>query len=295
MNRWIASFAVFSLVASGSCQQSSVLAPAIPLVEGRSKFEVEFAGSKLDIFTYKPQNWKGERMLFVIHGVLRNAEAYRDDAIGMGDRFDALVVAPLFDEERFPPRKFQRGGIQNEDGSAANPEEWTYAFIPRIATAIRQRESKRDLKLWIIGHSAGAQFTMRMSAFQAAGVERFVAANPGTDLFPNRKWEFGGGFRGLPESLSNDAQLQRYLAAPLTLYLGTADNYNEGDLDTSPESMLQGEGRLQRGHAAFAAGKELADEHRWRFAWRLVEAKDIDHNHEKMFAHEQCERALFGP
>jgi len=307
MNRWIVSFVVFTFVASGSCRESSAQpAPtastpqdgplaANPLAEGRSKIEVDFARTKLNVFTYKPQNWKGERMLFVIHGMDRNAEEYRDHSIGMGDRFDALVVVPLFDEKRFPSRRFHLGGIQNEDGSAAKPEEWTYVCIPRIATAIRQRESKPDVKLWIIGHSAGGQFTMRMSAFQVAGLERFVAANPGTGLFPRRDWKFGFGFGGLPESLSNDARLQSYLAAPLTLYLGTADNFNEGDLDVSSEAMLQGDGRLQRGRAAFEAGKKLAAERGWKFAWCLVEAKDVDHNHEKMFAHEQCERALFGP
>ena len=194
MNRWIASFVVFTLLLS-SCRESSAppvptastpregaLAPAGPLVEGRSKFEVDFNGTKLALFTYKPKNWKGERMLCVMHGVLRNAEEYRDHSIGLGDRFDALVVAPLFDATRFPEPKYQRGGVLNEDGSAAKPEEWTYAWIPRLATAIRRRESKPDLKLWIIGHSAGGQFTMRMSAFQSAGVERFVAVNPGTDL-----------------------------------------------------------------------------------------------------------------
>jgi hypothetical protein len=53
--------------------------------------------------------------------------------------------------------------------------------------------------------------------------------------------------------------------------------------------------RLQRGKAAFEAGKKLAAEHGWKFAWRLVEADGIDHDHQKMFANEQCERALFGP
>jgi len=316
MTRWIASFGVFTLlfcsqspcviVATSSCRESSApptarlpgdgpIAPAAPLAAGRSRVTVDFDGTKLDIFTYKPQNWKGERMLCVIHGVDRNAEEYRDHSIGMGDRFDALVVAPLFDKERFPNHKFQRGGIQNMDGSAAKPEEWTYAFLPRLASAIRRRESKPDLKLWIIGHSAGGQFTMRMSAFQAAGVERFIAANPGTDLFPTRQWNFGAGFADLPESLSNDVRLQTYLAAPLTLYLGTADDHPDEDLDMSPESTLQGPGRLQRGRAAYAAGQKLAREQGWKFCWRLVEAKGIGHDHQKMFSHEQCEFALFGP
>jgi pimeloyl-ACP methyl ester carboxylesterase len=151
------------------------------------------------------------------------------------------------------------------------------------------------MKYWIIGHSAGGQFAMRMSAFQDTGAERIVAANPGTDLFPTRDLPFGWGFGGLPESLSNDEQLRRYLAAPLTLYLGTADDHKDEDLDMSENSMKQGEGRLQRGRAAFALGEKTAREHGWHFGWRKVEADGVPHDHEKMFAHEACETALFGP
>lgn len=44
---------------------------------------------------------------------------------------------------------------------------------------------------------------------------------PPTNLFPTKDQPFGYGFGGLPEALSNDAVLKAYLAAPLTLYLGT--------------------------------------------------------------------------
>lgn len=248
----------------------------------------------IECFLYKPEHWSGERMILVHHGVLRNADEYRDHAVVLGDRFDALIVAPKFDETRFPSRKYQRGGILNEDGSAASPEEWTYAFVPRIAAGIRTIEGKPHLKYWIIGHSAGGQFAMRMSAFQDTGGERIVAANPGTDLFPTREMPFGWGFGKLPESLSSDEVLKRYLAAPLTLFLGTADDHEDDDLDMSAESMKQGAGRLQRGRAAFALGQKVAREHGWPFAWRLVEAEGVEHDHEKMFAHAQCETALFG-
>lgn len=249
----------------------------------------------IECFTYKPAHWGGERMILVHHGVLRNADEYRDHAVVLGDRFDALIVAPRFDKERFPSEKYQRGGILNGDGSAAPPSAWTYAYVPKIAAAIREREGRPDLRFWIIGHSAGGQFAMRMSAFQATGAERIVAANPGTDLFPTRELPFGWGFGGLPDELSNDERIRHFLAAPLTLYLGTADDHPDEDLDVSENSMKQGGGRLQRGRAAFALGERVAREHGWPFAWRLVEADGVPHDHERMFAHPACERALFGP
>lgn len=245
-------------------------------------------------FVYKPEHWSGKRMILVHHGVLRNADEYRDDSIVLGDRFDALIVAPRFDSERFPSRKYQRGGILNEDGTAARPGATTYALIPQIAEGMRKLEARPDMKYWIIGHSAGGQFAMRMSAFQDTGAERIVAANPGTDLFPTRDMAFGWGFGKLPEELSDDAALKRYLAAPLTLYLGTADDHPDEDLDMSPESVQQGPGRYQRGKRAFAMAQELAKQKGWPCAWRLVEAPGIEHDHGKMFAHAMCETALFG-
>ena len=266
--------------------------PRIPA--GKARLELDFDGVKIECFTYQPAGWNGERMILVHHGVLRNASEYRDDSIVLGDRFGALIVAPRFDAERFPSRKYQRGGILNEDGSAAEPAERTYAFVPRIAAAIRALAARPAMKYWIIGHSAGGQFAMRMSAFQDTGAERIVAANPGTDLFPTRDMDFGYGFGKLPASLSSDACLKRYLAAPLTLYLGTADDHPDEDLDVSAEGLKQGAGRLQRGRTAFALGEKLALEKGWPFAWKLVEAPGIEHDHTKMFAHAQCEIALFG-
>jgi pimeloyl-ACP methyl ester carboxylesterase len=212
----------------------------------------------------------------------------------MGDRFDALVVAPKFDSERFPSRLYQRGGIQREDKSAAPPAEWTYALIPKLAAAMRAATGKPKLAHWIVGHSAGGQFVMRMSAFQDTGAERLVAANPGSALLPTTDLKFGYGFGGLPADLANEARLRSYLAAPLTIYLGTADDQPDEDFDKSDEAMQQGGGRHQRGLALYWSGRTLAAARGWPFAWRLVEAPGVGHDHEKMFDHPNCASALFG-
>lgn len=268
---------------------------ADPLPAGPSKVELDLEGVKLEVYTHKPADWDGQRMLMVFHGVNRNADEYRDHAVGMGERFDMLVVAPRFDAERFPSRAYQRGGILKEDGTAAEAKEWTYAYIPRIARAIKEREAKPEMKHWLIGHSAGGQFCVRMAAFQDTGAERIVAANAGSALFPSRDQDFGYGFGRLPEGLASDDVLKRYLAAPLTLYLGTADDHEDEWLDKTAPAMAQGPGRLQRNRASFAAGEALAKEKGWVFAWRKVEAEGVGHDHEKMFAHDRVAEALFGP
>ena len=269
-----------------------LLSSEVPM--GAAELELDLEGTRLTVFTYKPASYRGERMLMVFHGVLRNADEYRDHAKGMGDRFGALIVAPKFDEQRFPSWRYQRGGILAPDGAAQAPKDWTYALVPKVAAAIRARENRPGLKHWLIGHSAGGQFAMRMSAFQDTGAERIVAANPGTDLFPTREFAFGLGFGKLPPSLADDAQLRRYLAAPLTIYLGTADNKPDDYFDQSAESMQQGGGRWQRGTACFALAQKVAREKGWVCNWRLVEAPGIGHDHDRMFEHPQCAVALFG-
>lgn len=266
-----------------------------PLAVGSSKVEFDIEGVKLDVYVHKPEGWDGERMLMVFHGVDRNADEYRDHAVGMGDRFDALVVAPKFDAERFPSRAYQRGGLLREDGSPAPRAEWTYSRLPEIASSLRVRTGKPEAKLYVIGHSAGGQFLVRCAAFADIGAERIVAANPGSVLLPTRDVAFGYGFGGLPTELADDERLRAYLAAPLTLFLGTGDDHADEYFDDSPAAMAQGSGRHQRGLALWWTAKNLAAARGWTFGWRLVEAVGVEHDHEKMFAHAQCAVALFGP
>lgn len=272
----------------------TIAPPPNALPAGKATILADILGTELELFTYKPASYRGEKMLFVLHGVLRNADEYRDDACALADRHGLLVVAPRFDTERFPSRRYQRGGLLDSAGRAQAPAQWTYAFLPAIAAEIRTREGLPALPFWVIGHSAGGQFVARMSAFQTTGAVRHVAANAGSHLFPTRDLPFGYGFGGLPEELADDDTLQRYLAAPLTLYQGTADAGPDDYFDTSESAMRQGAGRYQRGKACFEQARALAKAKGWAFAWRLVEAEGIAHDHQKMFDHDACGRALFG-
>lgn len=264
---------------------------AIPL--GRAAQTIDVQGVPLEVFSYKPIRYQRERIILVLHGTLRNAEEYRNHAEGMAERFNALVVAPKFDLERFPSRLYQRGGLLREDGSAAPQAEWTYRLIPALIEQVRKRE-RRNIPFWVIGHSAGGQFIVRMAAFWDTGAERLVAANAGSHLFPRFDWPFGYGFGNLPDTIANTERLRAYLAAPLTLYQGRDDNKPDEYFDTSLDAMRQGEGRFQRAKAAFAFAKRLAADKGWKFNWKMVEVPEVGHDHEAMFDSPRAEQALFG-
>ena len=269
---------------------------ADPLPKGPGKVECPNGDEPIVLFTYKPPSYKNGPLLVVFHGVQRNAEDYRNFAITMAERFGAIVVAPLFDASRFPSVRYQRGGLIGADGTAQPSEKWTYAIVPKLVAHVRALEGKAPAALpyYLIGHSAGGQFLVRMAAFLPGDAARIVAGNPGSHLFPTRDQNFGYGFGGLPAELSRDEVIRRYLAAPLTFYLGTGDVTPEHSFDASPAGMIQGAHRLARGRACFAAAQKLAQERGWAFNWRKVETPGIGHEAAFMFAAKEVDDALFG-
>lgn len=267
--------------------------PGQPIPVGPAQQEFLHSGENLTLFTYKPPTYKDGPLLLVFHGVNRNAEDYRNFAITLAERAKAVVIAPLFDRERFPTDRYQRGGLFKA-GQLQPPADWTYALVQDLVKEIRRREGRPDQPYILLGHSAGGQFLVRLAAFAPGEATRIVAANPGSHLFPTREAPFGYGFGQLPAELQSDDVIKRYLASPIVLYLGTADiDPADRNLDRSTDAMRQGATRYERGQAVFAAAQALATKKGWPFAWRKVETPGIAHNAAEMFAATEAMEAVF--
>ena len=249
----------------------------------------------IEVFTYRPPTYTDGPLLIICHGVQRNAEDYRNFAINMAERFGAMVAAPLFDRERFPYNDYQQGGILRA-GVVRPRTDWTFTRFAALVNELRSLTGDPARPFYVVGHSAGGQFVARLTGIMGAiGAERLIAANPGSHLFPVRDAAYGYGFGHLPDELSDDAALERYLAAPLTLYLGSGDiDPNHPSLDRSPEALAQGSSRYARGTACFQTAQNLARRKGWAFNWRLVIAPNVDHNAARMFAMPEVADALFG-
>ena len=283
---------IFALAVAALASAKIAAAENIPV--GFGKLSVGDGTNAITVFTYKPENYHDGPLLVVFHGMLRNGDLYCTNAAPLARRYGFIVAAPNFDTNHFSNDEYQRGGVLKH-GVAQPPEKWTYQFVLKTIAAVREHEGKSDLPYYLIGHSAGGQFAMRYAGMMSSGALRIVAANPGTDLFPRRDWEFGFGFGGLPPALSDDAALQRYLAAPLTLYLGLADiDPQHPELDRTAAAEREGKFRLERGRNCFAFAQKLAQEHGWQFNWRKVEVAGIAHDGKAMFAAPEAGEALFG-
>src|SRR5436190_13903068 len=171
-----------------------------PIPEGAGKSSIDVAGQSLNLYTYKPKSYKNGPLIVVFHGMLRNADTYRDNAIGLGDRHAALIVAPEFDQKRFPNEAYQSGGLFKK-GQLQPNEQWTWSLVPKLVDEIRKREGKPKMPYYLIGHSAGGQFLCRLTGFVPTTAERIVVANPGGHLFPSEDYPFPFGFGKLPKEI----------------------------------------------------------------------------------------------
>jgi len=270
-----------------------------PLPSGPGERTIDVGGRPLTLHAYKSANATADGpLVIVLHGTLRNAKDYRDWGEPIADRCGGLVVTPEFDSERFPSSAYQFGGLLTRSGELRPREEWTWSVIPAVVAAVRRAEKRPVMPYYLIGHSAGGQFLVRLAAFAPGEAARIVAANSGSLLAPTRDQPYGYGFGRLAAEAASDATIRRYLAAPLTLYQGTGDTATTREqdqyLDTGAEAKKQGASRLERGRNTFRRAKDLAEQRGWEFRWRLVEAEGIAHVAAEMFKNAKCDEALFG-
>lgn len=238
-------------------------------------------GTKLTVFSYRPESCEARRALIVFHGSERDPEHYRDTSRALADKLCAVVVAPEFDRKRFPDNQYQLGGVVRGGDYVRNhrPVDLVEPLISWTRTALGVGP---DFPVVLFAHSAGAQFIGRAVAFASRGNARIVLINPSTWVLPSADVAvpYGFGGSGTPDSI--EARMRAYLALPITVLLGTADT-GTANLASDASAMAQGPNRLQRGRNTFELAEKVARERGWTFGWRKIEAQGAGHREMEMF------------
>lgn len=249
------------------------------------------------VFTYKPKSFSSGPILFVFHGQKRNAATYRDYAIPLAEKMQAMVVVPWFEEESFPGSSYSQGRILRANGTLEPRKDWIFTTCAEVIRTVLAREGNPRRPYYLLGHSAGGQFLVRFTALEETGARRIVAANPGTYAFPRTDWDWPYGLGSLPVEWKGEKNLRRFLAAPLTVILGTADTNHAteaGNFPATPEANRQGVNRLERGRNFFECGQKIAAERQWKFGWKKVEISGLGHDGNLMINDLATEKALRG-
>jgi alpha-beta hydrolase superfamily lysophospholipase len=252
------------------------------IAPGDGIHSVELGGEAIDVYTWRPAT--APRLLLVVfHGMHADADNYRDRAVPLAEKLDAVVVAPKFGPPRFTVPFYQRGGVA-ADGVFIPPGKRTVDLIAPLVAWAQAACASPGLPHALVGHSAGGQFLSRVAAFAPTGATHYVIANPSTWVLPSLDDAVAYGFGGTPDA---EGALRAYLALPVTALLGLEDTGTE-NLSSEAEAVAQGPTRLQRGRNTFAKAKAAAATLGCPIGWRLAEVPGVGHDSAGMFASPQA-------
>jgi poly(3-hydroxybutyrate) depolymerase len=232
------------------------------------------------VYTYRPRSCDSTcPIVIVLHGMSRNASAYRDYWELRADRYKVLIVAPEFSNEMWPKEAAYNLG---EVGRETDKEKWAFATVEHLFDEMRDGQETYRL----FGHSAGAQLAHRMALLRPDNrASVIVAANAGWYTMP--EWRSDKARDPFPYSLAGSpsaaSELKRALSRRVVILLGEKDDDPKAaDLNHSDGANRQGASRLERGENFFKAATAAAAELGAPFAWELIEVPDTAHEGEKM-------------
>ena len=268
-------------------QPGCAFAGDLPVGESSYLLE-EHTGTTADpirIFTYRSIGWRpGNIIVFVFHGMNRNAEDYRSGWVSHADENNLLIICPEFTKAKYPGTRYYHTGniMDRTDGSGRlQPKDrWVFPAADRIIRDVKSRIEAYESPVVVFGHSAGGQFVHRYAFFGGdSDVGLIMPSNGGVYTMPDNTIPFPYGLGGVP---LHEDELADAFAKPVVLLLGEADVKRSSNLRMTPEADRQGMNRLERGRNFFEAAKKKAAEMGVPFNWKLVIVPGVGHNGTKM-------------
>jgi poly(3-hydroxybutyrate) depolymerase len=252
-------------------------------VAPRGNFMFTHGGHALRVWYFRSAATPADApVLFVMHGVGRNAEEYLDDWIELATQKQFLVVVPEFSKAEFPGEEaYNSGNMFDKTGHPTPRERWSYSMIEPLFDALEPQLGHHRKDYMLFGHSAGAQFVHRFVYFMPeARYTRAVAANAGWYTLPSLDVAFPYGLKG---STIDVAALRAAWARPLVVLLGEADiDPKSSALRHTPEADAQGLYRFARGQFFYAQARAAAATSHAPFNWTLATAPGIAHSNKGM-------------
>ncbi|MGH3148399.1 MAG: alpha/beta hydrolase [Rubrobacter sp.] len=253
-------------------RQPDRLNGSLPIDPGAGSFGfADGQGKPLPVWYYRPPGLpENAPIVFVMHGVKRDAAYYRDNWMVTAERFGFLLVCPEFARADYPHRTaYQLGNVIDSAGEPLPKDRWSFGVIERLFDYVRVVTGNRSERYYLYGHSAGGQFVHRLALFlPEARYATAVAANTGWYTMPTlRGRKFPYGLRGSGTAAET---LEQAFSNHLVILLGEQDtDAADPFLRRSKGAKRQGRNRFERGLAFYAAAEREAATLGVRLNWTL--------------------------
>ncbi len=203
-------------------------------------------------------------VLALIHGRSLNPDEYANRWLKVAEQRRIVVIAPLFDDETF--HGYNRLNIEKPRADIRLLE------IIEDAAALWPLRTER---IFMYGHSAGAQFAHRFAMVHPDRIVKGVASCAGNYTFPDTavRYPYGTGHR--PQTKDMKLDLDAFVQMDFAIIVGR--------LDTDPNNMgaancNQGANRLARARNFYLAMKTYAQDRKLPFKLKFAIISNAGHS-----------------
>lgn len=259
--------------------------PAERLPPGLGSFFYQIPGTeeRMRVWYSRPQDLpQSAPIVFVMHGVNRDGQRYRDAWVDHSYQQQFMLVVPEFDLDLYPESEgYSLANIISESGDINSPDEWIFNHIEGIFDQIKQLTGSSAETYTIYGHSSGAQLIHRMIMLRPdSRIRLAIAANAGWYTLPTFDEDFPYGLDGIPFT---EATLRDAFAQELIIMLGSEDtDPDHRHLNQGERVAEQGSHRLARGQHFFEQARAQAEALNLPFRWQLQIVEGVGHSNAGM-------------
>lgn len=293
---------------SSILDESTLVLNDVRLETGSGVFLMEGSKERLfKVYYHKPLQFNEQtKVLMVIPGAGRNGDSYRDAWVEESEKYNVLILSPMYDEDQYPFEDYHFCGLIKDVnlGEAfslstnsnqvhlkeealsfsiqTNSDEWLFNDFDKVFDMVVSANGMIQTGYDIFGHSAGGQILHRMSIFQkTTKAKKIIAANSGFYTLPD--FETPMPF-GIKDCGLNEDDLKSSFKRELILLVGEKDNEYEtgGTLLRSNTVDKQGLHRLARGRYFFQFSQNIAKVKNQDFNWTMMVVPGVGHNHRFM-------------
>jgi pimeloyl-ACP methyl ester carboxylesterase len=237
----------------------------------------------IKVWTFGPPSMGPQtKILFVMHGLARDARRYLNPWMAPAHKANVLILAPEFSKQFFPgSHAYNLGALHPLSGEGGMARETTFSAIEKIFDHVVRFTGVQARGYWIYGHSAGGQFVHRLVMLNPdARVDVAVAANAGWYTMPDFEIEFP---YGLKKSGVTPSALAKSFGKRLIVLLGEKDNDpRHPSLNRQPAAMKQGRYRLDRGRIFFRRAEREAHTLGVILGWEVKTVPGVAHDNAGM-------------
>lgn len=226
-----------------------------PLEKGATTLHASCSDQRFSYCAYVPKSFDAanpqhRRLIVLIHGTDRNAQAYRDAFSGLAEETGAMVIAPLF------PAGIIEAGELNAYKFVRFHD---IRFDRLLLSMIDELSAKYGVtfeRFLLFGFSGGAQFVHRFYYLHPHLLSGVSIASPGnvTLLDDSRDWFVGT--RGFEEQFGSKLDVEKLRVVPVQLVIGALDCQI---LKTGPDNPFWLEGVEVAGDSRLARIRTLRD------------------------------------